>query len=297
MHAQLVPGHSALESTRPDTKQLKELRKQRKALVKTGATAVTKKSSAAAQQSVSVKLTNISFSSRLLNATAHIAAPVEVVWAALTDYDNLASFIPSLVENKCLERRPHGCLLRQVGSQDIALGMKFSAACTLEIVEYPQGIPDGLCSDTGNWDEHFPNPGGSASTSGDNVCSSSSESSSCDGDGAAATGVRDLSFSLVEGDFQAFKGVWRMEPGDDPASTVLHYAAFVQPHAWLPVGLIQGRISSEVVGNLKAVARHAEHLHRQQLKQQQLAGIGCGSSSSSSSVGRDAGEAADQAAA
>eukprot|EP00882_Tetradesmus_deserticola_P011609 GHRQ01012282.1.p1 GENE.GHRQ01012282.1~~GHRQ01012282.1.p1 ORF type:complete len:237 (+),score=44.75 GHRQ01012282.1:139-849(+) len=202
MHAQLVPGHSALESTRPDTKQLKELRKQRKALVKTGATAVTKKSSAAAQQSVSVKLTNISFSSRLLNATAHIAAPVEVVWAALTDYDNLASFIPSLVENKCLERRPHGCLLRQVGSQDIALGMKFSAACTLEIVEYPQGIPDGLCSDTGNWDEHFPNPGGSASTSGDNVCSSSSESSSCDGDGAAATGVRDLSFSLVEGDFQ-----------------------------------------------------------------------------------------------
>ncbi|KAF6253871.1 hypothetical protein COO60DRAFT_1703636 [Scenedesmus sp. NREL 46B-D3] len=84
-----------------------------------------------------------------------------------------------------------------------------------------------------------------------------------------------------------------MAPGDLEGSTVLHYALYVKPHAWLPVGLIQGRISSEVVGNLKAVSRHAERLHRQQLKQQQVSGLTGGGSSSS--VGTDVEEAADQA--
>lgn len=63
---------------------------------------------------VAVALTNTSFSSRKLNATVQIDAPLEVVWSSLTDYDNLGTFIPSLVENRCLERRPQGCLLYQV---------------------------------------------------------------------------------------------------------------------------------------------------------------------------------------
>jgi hypothetical protein len=63
---------------------------------------------------VAVKLTATSFSSRKLQATVDINAPVPVVWEALTDYENLGTFIPSLVENKCLERRKQGCLLYQV---------------------------------------------------------------------------------------------------------------------------------------------------------------------------------------
>jgi hypothetical protein len=77
-----------------------------------GASTATKKHSAS--QSVAVELTNTSFSSRKLNATVLIGAPLEVVWGALTDYDNLGTFIPSLVENRCLEKRPKGCLLYQV---------------------------------------------------------------------------------------------------------------------------------------------------------------------------------------
>ena len=69
-----------------------------------------------AQKQVSVKLTATSFSSRKLNATVDIQAPLPIVWEALTDYDKLGTFIPSLVENKCLERRKGGCLLYQVGS-------------------------------------------------------------------------------------------------------------------------------------------------------------------------------------
>lgn len=81
-------------------------------LLPAGASTATKKHSGS--QSVAVELTNTSFSSRKLNATVLIGAPLDVVWGALTDYDNLGTFIPSLVENRCLERRPQGCLLYQV---------------------------------------------------------------------------------------------------------------------------------------------------------------------------------------
>lgn len=75
----------------------------------------------------------------------------------------------------------------QVGAQDVAMGIKFSAACTLDIKEYPHGIPSGMCAVDGNWDKKFPCP------------SSSSISSSAPEDGQE---IKDISFSLVEGDFQ-----------------------------------------------------------------------------------------------
>lgn len=67
------------------------------------------------KREVAVELVSTSFSSRKLHASIAIGAPVDVVWEALTDYENLGTFIPSLVENKCLERRPQGCVLYQVG--------------------------------------------------------------------------------------------------------------------------------------------------------------------------------------
>lgn len=67
---------------------------------------------------------------------------------------------------------------------------------------------------------------------------------------------------------QAFKGIWRMQPaGADPSSTTLQYSLFVRPHPWLPVKLIEDRISSEVVNNLNAVRRHTERVHKQRQQQ------------------------------
>lgn len=64
-----------------------------------------------------------------------------------------------------------------------------------------------------------------------------------------------------------------MLPGaPDASSTTLQYSLFVRPHPWLPVKLIEGRISTEVVNNLNAVRRHTERLHRQRTQQQQQAG-------------------------
>jgi hypothetical protein len=42
------------------------------------------------------------------------------------------------------------------------------------------------------------------------------------------------------------------------------YSLYVQPQAWLPVGLIQKRIRREVVTNLQAVRAYSETLHLRQ---------------------------------
>ena len=43
-----------------------------------------------------------------------------------------------------------------------------------------------------------------------------------------------------------------------PDISKLSYSVFIRPQLWLPVGLIQGRISTEAKNNLRAVKRHAE---------------------------------------
>lgn len=46
--------------------------------------------------------------------------------------------------------------------------------------------------------------------------------------------------------------------GEDPMLTHLSYSLFIRPQLWLPVNLIQGRISKETKNNLVAVKAHAE---------------------------------------
>lgn len=84
---------------------------------------------------------------------------------------------------------------------------------------------------------------------------------------------------MVDGDFQAFQGVWRMQRLGE--GCCLSYALFVRPQVWLPVRLIQvvacggfleavwhafvcmtqGRIRGEVATNLSAVREYAESVH------------------------------------
>eukprot|EP00798_Chlamydomonas_sp_ICE-L_P019745 gene19745-26437_t len=77
----------------------------------------------------------------------------------------------------------------------------------------------------------------------------------------------DISFISVEGDFQSFRGLWRLQPTARvlppgyPGRTILSYSLYVQPKAWLPVGLLTNRIEKEVLRNLEAVQQHAEFLH------------------------------------
>jgi hypothetical protein len=95
----------------------------------------------------------------------------------------------------------------QVGAQDVAMGIKFSAACTLEIKEYPDGIPISMCSSRGDFSRHFPCPTSSSTSVSTSSVSSVSSYSSMDSlssmdEAASSSGARDISFNLVAGDFQ-----------------------------------------------------------------------------------------------
>lgn len=63
---------------------------------------------------VRITVDKCSWNSRKLFASVNIAAPAELVWECLNDYDGLASFIPSLVENRCIEKKENGAVLYQV---------------------------------------------------------------------------------------------------------------------------------------------------------------------------------------
>ncbi|GIL82077.1 hypothetical protein Vretifemale_10968 [Volvox reticuliferus] len=64
---------------------------------------------------VRIEVEKTSWTSRRIFASVVVATPKNTVWSALTDYDNLGSIVPSIVENRCLERTANSALVYQVG--------------------------------------------------------------------------------------------------------------------------------------------------------------------------------------
>ena len=66
---------------------------------------------------------------------------VDHLWQVLTDYEGLSKFIPNLSSSKLIERSENRVTLAQVGSQQLVLGLKFSAQVKLELTEHrPEGL-------------------------------------------------------------------------------------------------------------------------------------------------------------
>lgn len=66
---------------------------------------------------------------------------IDHLWQVLTDYEGLKSFIPNLSCSTLLERTGNRVRLAQVGSQQLVLGLKFSAEVQLELTEHrPEGL-------------------------------------------------------------------------------------------------------------------------------------------------------------
>lgn len=93
--------------------------------------------------------------------------------------------------------------------------------------------------------------------------------------------------------------MWRVQAGSaEPgtARTTLHYSLFVRPHPWLPVKLIEDRISSEVANNLTAVRRHAETVHNAAAALRDLPPEHAGALTTASSVGSSSSSEAEAGA-
>jgi len=175
---------------------------------------------------------------RVVRARVRVDAPLEAVWATLTDYEGLADFIPGLSECRLLDQAHGFARIYQVGEQDLALGFKFNAKGTIDCYE---GDMESLPAESG---------------------------------GARR---REIAFNMIDGDFKLFRGKWSVvqeqhhqgqagPPADSDSDsdssyhyhTTLSYLVELEPKLWVPVRLLEGRICSEIKNNLVSIRERAQ---------------------------------------
>lgn len=224
--------------------------------------------------------------SRRIFAGIDIMASAEDVWNVLTDYKNLQQVVPNLVVNEVQEFYPgdsdahtgnyllehpdgpngpiqcqslteklKGARLRQVGGAKV-VGINFSARTTLEVREWPEGMPDFA---------HF----------NDEVYLGDSRENRIRKDSSiplqryafprpfaiSTLPTKDISMQSVaedDGEFRMYQGVWRMQPlvgcaAPGSSAMRLTYAVEISPRAYLPVRLVEGRIAQDLCANLEAI--------------------------------------------
>lgn len=230
------------------------------------------------QEKPTIRVEKAPQNARRIFAVVDIPTSVDNVWDILTDYDNLHKFVPSLVANEVLARysgsrcdvdwqgrirggggsnvlsssdekkinkhakqcqmrtkQMKGAVLKQTGGTRV-MGIR----TTLEVREWPRGLPKlAHCNKEkkGRKVERyiFPRPPHTVSS----------------------IPHKDISMQNIDGedgDFNIFQGVWRMQsiPGRKNR-TRLTYAVEVSPRAYLPVALIEDRLSQDLAANLESI--------------------------------------------
>ena len=179
-------------------------------------------------EQVAIKIEKKSVNSRRISGKIVIPRPVDDVWAILTDYDNLSTHVPNLVESKRVNAlstkvlNPNGapgdgtyeCRLFQKGAQKIA-GFEFGASVTMDMVEKILG------NDTN-----------------EKII---------------------IKFKCVESQFfSEFDGEWKVSwttDAEDPSklACLVEYTVDVRPRGPVPVQALEWRIREDVPINLRAV--------------------------------------------
>ena len=213
---------------------------------------------------VQTTLTHLLTDHKILTNYAHLqdVVPNLVVNEVLDEYegkpaDKVRVDTSLSAEEQCeqLSKQMKGALLKQVGGAKVA-GIKFSARTTLEVREWPQGLPDFAHFQDQEWegmsrDERakdcakmrlkryrFPRPFA-----------------------LSRLPTRDISMQSIEnddGEFRMYQGVWRMQPlpgcaPEGKEAMRLTYAVEVSPRAYLPVSLVEGRIVRDLCTNLASI--------------------------------------------
>lgn len=165
---------------------------------------------------------------------------------------------PRLSEEKqaeVLSNQMKGSLLKQVGGAKVA-GINFSARTTLEVREWPQGLPDFA---------HFKDEEYGGQTrekrAQDNIRKELKRYRFPRPFAISSLPTRDISMQSIEnddGEFRMYQGVWRMQPlpgcaPEGEEAMRLTYAVEVSPRAYLPVSLVEGRIVKDLCLNLAAI--------------------------------------------
>lgn len=73
----------------------------------------------------------------------------------------------------------------------------------------------------------------------------------------------EINFSMVEGDFKAFSGNWRLKPYPiaDKVGTNLNYTVCILPKLTMPIAIVERRLSSDLRLNLLAIRQRVSQLY------------------------------------
>lgn len=213
-----------------------------------------------------VRLEDAPGNARRIFTGVDIGASVEEVWEVMTNYEELESRIPNLAQNQVMKRSEDGgARLWQVGQAKwTVLGKDFffKACTTLDVHLWPNGLPSEM-------------------TAGQQMCASSSEEVrdydrtlplvrdifprpfSISDEGVP---VRDITMQNVlneRSDFVHYRGVWRFQPlrgcaMDGQDMMRLTFSVECQPHWFLPVAPVEGRIAAAMAENMVAIRSFIE---------------------------------------
>ena len=233
---------------------------------------------------VAVGVEAVSWNERRVWARVRVKAPLDAVWGVLSDYANLGHVVPSLAKNVVVsgpEVDPRTgwrkVRLDQAAAQKVAPGLPdFKARVVVDCYEW-EDHPRGGSRDASQFGKP-PDPANPFAHPLDDLPPAETAASSYaggEGEGGAVVAILrtwSIPFDMVEGDFSSFNGIWRMEEvfagvedGQEEATswdfeTIVSYAVQVKPHPLLPVKLIEGRISDDMVANLEAIRAHVEQI-------------------------------------
>eukprot|EP00434_Breviolum_minutum_P034474 symbB.v1.2.030517.t1/scaffold3447.1/size56486/2 len=214
-----------------------------------------------------VRLEDAPGNARRIFTGVDIRATVDEVWEVMTNYNELESRIPNLAQNQVVERYQEdgGARLWQVGQAKwTVLGKDFffKACTTLDVRLWPDGLPTEM-------------------TAGQQMCASSSEEVrdydrtlpllrdifprpfSISDEGVP---IRDITMQNVlneRSDFVHYRGVWRFQPlrgcaMDGGDMMRLTFSVECQPHWFLPVAPVEGRIAAAMAENMVAIRNFIE---------------------------------------
>lgn len=162
---------------------------------------------------------------------------------------------PEKIQCKQLAEKMKGAKLKQVGGTKVA-GINFSARTTLEVREWPQGMPDFAHWNDAMW------MGKSRETRAKEYRKIKPTRYRFPRLFALSSlPTRDISMQSIpddDGEFRLYQGVWRMQPlpGCSPPGKEamrLTYAVEISPRAFFPVQLVEGRIVRDLCTNLEAI--------------------------------------------
>lgn len=198
---------------------------------------------------VVVRVDAVPGNARRIYTGMDVRADGDIVYDLLTDYEALAAVVPNLVVNEIIERRPKGARLRQVGAAQVLPGLNFRASMIMDVRELPLGLSDDEIAENVEASRPlkrgtYPRPWAAAKT----------------------LPIRDIAMQSAAGepgDFTLYQGLWRMQPVPDCAAegqnaTRLTFTVEIQPRPWLPVSLVESRITQDLIKNVEAVAAEAE---------------------------------------